>query len=86
MGYVPAAAVTAEGSVPTLKFMSEKVALSAEAKLSDDPEKASHIMTTLKAGSEVKLLGIINNAKAYVETKVDGKIARGFINKAAVGR
>ncbi len=84
VGYVQAAAVSVEGA-PTLHFMSETVALSEEAKLTDDPDSASYTMATLAKGSDVKVLGILDSW-AYVQTAVQGKTARGFIDKGAVGR
>ncbi len=62
----------------TLALTSLSVTLTEAASVTDDPSRSASIIRKLKKGASVTLLAQWNDW-AYVETKADGKTARGFI-------
>ena len=68
---------------PVLAFRMSKAKLSADCTLTDDPMHESTQVVKLKAGAEVTWLSSYTSGYgeelAYVQTKANGKIVRGFI-------
>ncbi|MBQ8618702.1 MAG: YARHG domain-containing protein [Clostridia bacterium] len=87
VGYVNADDI--RGGVPvdaSLNFAYDKATVLEKCTLTDDPARTGTAMTTLKAGTEVTYLTRYYNNSAwdYVETTVDGKVARGFIKAGSL--
>lgn len=80
VGYVSAAKLKGKVGVDAaLDFPRQAARLSAPADLTDDVARAASSITTLKAGTEVTLLGSYEGRWAYVETTFKKKTVRGFI-------
>lgn len=62
------------------------VTLTRDAALTDDPRASGRAMTTLAGGSRVSALGRVGEDWLYIETTIDGKVARGFIPMAVAER
>ena len=68
--------------LPELVFSRQTTAVSADCVLTDDPVAQQNVMRTLKAGETVIYLTTFYGDSAawdYIETTVDGQVARGFV-------
>lgn len=82
VGYVDTAKV--RGGIPyapDLSFAYDKATVTKRCTLTDDPARTGSAITTLREGTAVTWLSRFYNNSAwdYVETTVNGKVARGFI-------
>ena len=82
VGYVDTAKV--RGGIPyapDLSFAYDKATVTKRCTLTDDPARTGSAITTLSEGTTVTWLSRFYNNSAwdYVETTVNGKVARGFI-------
>lgn len=82
VGYVDGS--TIRGSVPVnrmLFFEYQNATVTRRCTLTDDPARTNSAMTILAQGAQVTYLTTFfnNSSWAYIETVVDGQIARGFI-------
>ena len=83
VGYVDSAQV--RGGIPyapDLTFAYDKATVTTRCTFTDDPARRSTTIATLNPGTEVTWLSRFYNNTAwdYVETKVNGKVVRGFIS------
>ena len=81
-GYIhmPDIAATMSESILTHRM----VTLGEAAGITDDPWLSQNPLATLDKGQTVDFLTIYNAYYAYIETEIDGKIARGFIPLRAI--
>ncbi len=82
VGYVDTAKV--RGGIPyapDLSFAYDQATVTKRCTLTDDPARTGSAITTLREGTAVTWLSRFYNNSAwdYVETTVNGKVARGFI-------
>ena len=87
VGYIETSRI--KGKLPTLDNLSwkyEQVALNSSVSLTDDPALTGRSIAYLPAGTTVTYLTTMFNSGAwdYIETIVDGKVARGFIPDGAL--
>ena len=87
VGYIETSRI--KGKLPTLDNLSwkyEQVALNSSVSLTDDPALTGRSIAHLPAGTTVTYLTTMFNSGAwdYIETIVDGKVARGFIPDGAL--
>ena len=87
VGYIETSRI--KGKLPTLDNLSwkyEQVALNSSVSLTDDPALTGRSIAFLPAGTTVTYLTTMFNSGAwdYIETIVDGKVARGFIPDGAL--
>ena len=87
VGYIETSRI--KGKLPTLDNLSwkyERVALNSSVSLTDDPALTGRSIAYLPAGTTVTYLTTMFNSGAwdYIETIVDGKVARGFIPDGAL--
>ncbi len=90
IGFIDKSALPAGVSVPELNLLHEPVTVVSKAYLTDDPVIGTNRkwITTIPAGTSVKLLGFLadNDHWAYIETDITGQQLRGFINRVRIGR
>lgn len=86
IGYIPASGVPSGLNLSQLDFMYQDITVIQDANFNDDPILSPTKIGVISSGTQVKLLGIFNNHWAYIETTLEGKPARGFINKARIGK
>lgn len=81
VGYVHKSGLTCEVDVPELAFEPREVVVAESCTFTDDPEFNSSILGELREGRKVTLLGVYrrNGQWAYIETKVEGRLVRGFV-------
>lgn len=82
VGYVNSDNIKGSVSVNTrLNFDYQDAAITRNCTLTDDPARTNSPITKLSAGSKVTYLTTYFNSSpwAYVETTVEGKLARGFV-------
>lgn len=82
VGYVNTASIRGRQPVHTqLVFAYDPAVVGKTCTLTDDPARTGTAMATLRPGTSVTYLTTFYNHTAwdYVETTVDGKVARGFI-------
>ena len=87
VGYVKAGDI--RGGVPmdlNLSFSYDTATVQESCTLTDDPARTGSSITTLRAGTQVTWLTRFynNGAWDYVEAKVNGKTARGFIRAGSL--
>lgn len=87
VGYVNASSI--RGGVPVdtqLNFSYDSAVTTRRCTLTDDPARTGTAITTLNAGAEVTYLTRFYNNSAwdYVEVRVNGKTARGFIRSGSL--
>lgn len=87
VGYVKAGDI--RGGVPmdlNLSFSYDTATVQESCTLTDDPARTGSSITTLRAGTQVTWLTRFYNNAAwdYVEVKVNGKTARGFIRAGSL--
>lgn len=86
VGYADGSGVKDSLSVPMLSFAYTPVTLTQSVSLTDDPAMAYSSMRQLQAGETVTYLTSYQNRYgwAYVETRVNGQTARGFVPESAL--
>lgn len=88
VGYVQEAKLKGNTYLPLLSFARQRLSLSRDAFLTDDPATSFTQICALPQGSEVTFLSEFQNryAWAYVETSVNGQSVRGFVPSDALDR
>lgn len=82
VGYIDGSTIHGGTSVNTmLQFEYQNATVTGRCTLTDDPARTNSAMAILNEGSQVTYLTTFfnNSSWAYVETIVDGKLARGFV-------
>ena len=84
VGYVDGKKISGKkDSRPMLDFAYEAASVASACRLTDDPLLSKSVMANLKAGTQVTYLTTCANQRGelwdYVETRIDGKTARGFV-------
>lgn len=82
VGYVAGDSFTDRITAPRLAFTGSDAVITTRCALTDDPVVSYTTEATLEAGTKVTYLSTYVNASswAYVETTVDGKPCRGFLD------
>ena len=84
-GYIDARKITGPYSAgEALSFSQARMTLAAAAEMTDDPLRQNTTIGKLKKGTKVTCLAQYRGL-VYVEAKVSGKTARGFIDPSALG-
>lgn len=76
-----------ELEIPDVEFEYREATLRTDSELTDDPKKAKNIIGVVRSDQNVSYLGGYRwegRNWAYIEAKVDGKMARGFVSAELV--
>ncbi|MBQ7851221.1 MAG: hypothetical protein IJ343_15960 [Clostridia bacterium] len=93
VGYTPRSALKgSEPNLPELEFEFRDASISKACTMTDDTKKGLNSIAKLSSGAKVTYLASFTDTssngdgvtKAYIETKVDGKTARGFVPMSCV--
>lgn len=93
VGYTPRSALKGrEPDLPDLDFEFRDASITSSCTMTDDTKKGKNSITTLFSGTKVTYLASFTDTssngdgvtKAYIETTVDGKTARGFVPMSCV--
>lgn len=86
VGYIKKSALPKSVNAPVLNLGSETVKILKESPVYDDPIIKPLELFKLKAGTQVTLLGYLNNYYAYIEGRYSNKPFRGFVNMKNVSK
>ncbi|MGI6738018.1 MAG: SH3 domain-containing protein [Christensenellales bacterium] len=86
IGYIQSSGVPSGVSLSQLNFMYEPVTIVQDANFNDDPILSPSKIGVISKGTTVSLLGFFGERWAYIETTLEGEPARGFVNRARIGR
>lgn len=86
VGFTPSKDVNAKVDLPSLDFAYTDATITRNCTLTDDPVMTNAKLARLEKGAQVTFLSEFVNSErwAYIETKVDGKWARGFVKADCV--
>ena len=84
VGYIRTENVRDLPSGDVLNFQGVSVMVISDAEFTDDPSGTAKPLRTIKVGETVEYLGYYGSL-AYIETAVDGKTARGFVDRNCLG-
>lgn len=71
-------------AVPTLNALHIPLTLTKDFTVTDDPNDSIRTIASVKAGDAIDVLGYTGYVWAYVELKIDGQRARGFLPLTAL--